>query len=341
MRTLLAIACLASLGFAPSCKGAPPSTTVIVPASDTADSGFPFDPDEIVPSAGLTDDAAETTASIQTFLEHDPYAGSSFLATYQSNGVLFSAAVTNAATAFRINPIVLLVAVEAQGGLVADATYPQSAPFLIDYLFGCGCGVPSMLATCAPSAAGLDVQLGCYADALRTSLDQIASTGETTGGWGPGKTGVTLDGVTVIPRDDSTAALYAYDPVVGHGESGNSLFANIWREYTLALSYGVPLRASGGTGIVGDPCVSAADCGFDHAVCATGASYPGGMCTSPCAGACPGVDAFCADFTQGGFCLTLCSPANPASCRTGYACTYVKPSGAPAGTSPENVCVPK
>jgi hypothetical protein len=322
-----------------ACKGSPAPPTLDVPPQDTADSGVPFDPDEVVPSAAFTDFQAESTSDVQGFLEHNPYNGGSFLSTYQSNGVLFSAAVTNAATTYRINPIVLLVAVEAEGALVADPAYPQGG-VLVDYLFGCGCGVPSVASTCAPSAAGLDVQLACYADALRTSLDQIAATGQTTGGWGPGKSATTLDGVTVQPMDDSTAALYQYDPVVGKGDTGNSLFANVWIEYAESFSYGIPGGPTGATAMVGDACVGASDCAVPDAICATGAGYPGGMCTSRCSGSCPGVDAFCADFTKGGYCLAVCSPDDSWSCRTGYTCALVQPSGGPAGAGPEDVCVP-
>jgi hypothetical protein len=338
-RELLAVAFLGGAALA-SCKGnAAVSGPVLAPA-DTADAGVPFTPDEVVPSAAFTDFAALDAMDVQSFLVHDPYSGSSFLQTYQSNGVLFSDAVANAATTYRINPIVLLVAVEAEGGLVFDATYPQPSS-AVDFLFGCGCPDPATPATCDPSAAGLDVQLGCYANALRTSLDEIAVSGETAGGWGPGKTGTTLDGLTVKPADDSTAALYQYDPVVGKGQTGQSLFANIWFEYTQALTYFVPEGVdTEATAQIGDPCVSAADCALANPICATGAAYPGGMCTSKCKGSCSGVDAFCADFTSGGFCLSVCSPTDSWSCRSGYACALVQPSGAPAGTASAYVCTP-
>jgi hypothetical protein len=335
-RELLAVVFLGGAALV-SCKGSAAATGPVIAPQDTADAGATFTPDEIVPSAAFTDFAALDAMAVQAFLVHNPYSGSSFLQTYQSNGVLFSAAVANAATTYRINPIVLLVAVEAEGGLVFDATYPQPSA-AVDFLFGCGCPDPAMPASCDPAAAGLDVQLGCYASALRTSLDQITDTGETAGGWGPGETGTTLDGITVKPKDDSTAALYQYDPVVGEGRTGQSLFANIWFEYTQALTYFVPDTEA--TAQVGDGCVSAADCALANPICATGANYPGGMCTSKCKGSCSGVDAFCADFTSGGFCLSVCSPTDSWSCRSGYACALVQPSGAPAGTASEYVCTP-
>jgi hypothetical protein len=327
-----------------ACRGSPAAATPPVPPSDYADAGAVFDKDEIVPSAAFTDFTAVAATDIQSFLEHDPYTGSSFLATYQSNGVLFSSAVISAAQTYRINPIVLVVAVEATGGLVADTVYPHGATS-VEYVFGCGCAVPSDPTTCDTDAAGLDVQLGCYASALRASLDQIATSGATAGGWGPGMMQTSLDGLKVDPKDDSTAALYQYDPVVGAGKSGNSLFWSIWLEYTTALQYPGPAEGStgGGTGataLTGDPCVSAADCAIADAICATGSQYPGGMCTSKCSGSCGGVDAFCADFTAGGYCLAMCNTTDSASCRPGYKCSLVMPSGADAGAAPEDVCVP-
>jgi hypothetical protein len=341
-RRVLPTVVLALLGGVASllaCKASSSSDTPTVPALDDADSGAMFDPNEIVPSAGFTDSTALAASDIQGFLERSPYSGASFLQTYQSNGILFSAAVARTAQTYRINPIVLLVAVEAQGALVADTSYPQPSA-AVDFLFGCGCTDPATPTTCDPAAAGLDVQLACYANALRTSLDEVATNGETAGGWGPGKSSTSVDGVVVKPVDDSTAALYQYDPVVGRGSSGMSLFENIWLEYTLVLSYGSPEGSTGGTASIGDACVASTDCALANAICATGEQYPGGMCTSKCMSSCPGVDGFCADFTAGGYCLALCNPTVPASCRTGYTCSLVQPSGAPAGAPAQNVCTP-
>jgi len=333
--------------FASACNNSANATTPSIPIQDVDDGGYPFNKDEIVPSAAFTDFTALAATDVQSFVEHSPYTGESFLGTYQSNGVTFAAAVVNVAQTYRINPIVLLVAVEAKAGLVAATTYPP-VPSTVDYLFGCGCSLspnasgPGDASVCDPSAAGLDVQLACYANALRTSLDQVAVSGTTQGGWGPGTTATTLDGIAVKPKDDSTAALYQYDPVVGTGRSGNSLFSTIWLEFTQTLSYESPQGgAAGALAEVGDSCLVSSECAISNAICATGSGYPGGMCTSHCTGSCPASDAFCAAFTSGGYCLALCNPTVPASCRSGYSCTLVQPSGAPSGTPPSNVCTPQ
>jgi hypothetical protein len=325
---------------ASACTGSAASSSSAIPAQDLVTHGATFNRDEIVPGPAFTDFGALATSDVQTFLEHTPYAGSSFLATYQSNGILFPAAVTVAAQTYRINPIVLLVAVEAYGQLVADGAYPQPSS-RVDYLFGCGCSIASDAGSCDPAAAGLDVQLSCYANALRTSLDAITETGATPGGWAPGQSATTLDGVQVTPVDGSTASLYQYDPLVGDGQSGNSLFWSIWNEYVLALAYSAPEgSSSGGTAQIGDACITSADCATANAICQTGSSYPGGMCTSQCTGSCPGVDTFCGATTVGGLCLSICNPTDPASCRTGYPCALVQPSGAPSSTPSATVCAP-
>jgi hypothetical protein len=331
---------LGALAWACACSSTPAQPLPPVPPQDYADSGVPFDKNDVVPSSSFTDFMALGASDVQSFLEHDPYTGVSFLATYQSNGIVFSAAVERAAVTYRVNPIVLLVEVEATLGLVSDTVYPQPASD-VDYLFGCGCGVPTDPTTCDPAMAGLDLQLGCYANALRTSLEQVATNAQTAGGWGPGLTSTSIDGVSVTPADDSTAALYQWDPVVGTGRSGSSLFENIWSEFTSALSYGGPEgTSSGAVALIGDGCVSAADCAIEDAVCATGTQYPGGMCTSKCTNSCPGTGAFCASFSQGGFCLALCNTTVPDSCRKGYSCVLVQ-SAAGTQFAAQYVCTPE
>jgi hypothetical protein len=192
---------------------------------------------------------------------------------------------------------------------------------------------------CDVDAAGLDVQVACYANALRTSLDEIAASAnhETAGGWGPGQSSLTIDNVSVTPEDASTAALYQWEPLVGTGKSGSSLFAGIWALYTKALHYN-PQKPVGpsATAIIGDPCVGSDDCAVANPVCANTASYPGGLCTTGCTGACPTPQSFCASFQKDGFCLAICSPTDSSSCRTGYSCQLVDVFGLDAG--PAYVC---
>ena len=319
---------------AAACKGSTPPASSL-PLLDTEPHGAAFNPNEIVPVGALSDFSALSATAIAKFLESTPYGGASFLSTYQSNGVAATASIASAAATYRINPIVLLTALEAKAGLIASSVYP-SPPLAVDYVFGCGCSSPDV---CDLSLAGIDVQVACYASALRDGLDEISATvgHQTAGGWGPGNTSTSLDGLEVTPKDASTAALYQVDPVVGTGKTGTSLFENIWALYIGALHYDPASPVGpGATALIGDPCVGADDCNVPNAVCANAAGYPGGLCTMSCTGSCPTQQSFCASFASDGFCLPLCSPTDSASCRTGYGCQLVDSFGVDAG--PEYVC---
>ena len=117
------------------------------------------------------------------------------------------------------------------------------------------------------------------------------------------------------------------------------MFSNVWAVYTRDLGYTPPTSAStGATSLVGDPCIGSDDCALPSPICAAGSGYPGGLCTTKCTDSCPTVDAFCSDFTSGGFCLAVCSPTDSFSCRSGYSCTSVQGHGSDAGSA--NVCTP-
>jgi hypothetical protein len=299
--------------------------------------GETFNPDELIPLAAFEDAYAFGSAEVQTFFSRTPYRRQSFLATYESSGVFAADAIVAAATTYRINPIFFLVRAEVDSGLIAAERYPlPSRP--VEYVFGCGCSSPSV---CDPAFAGFDKQVDCLGSALRTSLDEISATGHTAGGWGPGLPDVTLDGVHVTPADASTAALYQYDPIVGKGKSDNWLVWNVWQLYANALMYVTPPSAgAGATAQIGDACIAATDCAFASPLCATGTGYPGGLCTSKCNGSCPASGSFCADFTSQGYCLAVCNPTDPASCREGYTCTLISQYGGPSPTQSANVCTP-
>ncbi len=299
----------------------------------------PFDPNEIVDTASFTDGLGLDPATVQSFLEHTPYGTRpSFLSTYQSNGVLASDAIVRVAQAFHLNPLVFLVRAEMAEGLLGDQTYPLP-PSQVEYVFGCGCAAAGQ---CDPMLAGFDRQVDCLARALRASLDEIAKSGATAGGWAPGQPGTTFDGQTVTPKDAATAALYQYLPVVGTGSGGNWLFWNIWQNYALATNYAGPAGGpAGGTAAIGDGCNTPGDCADPGALCATGQNYPGGLCTLPCTGNdCPpsATGTFCADFKQNGYCLAVCDPTVPASCRQGYKCIRVHRFGASNPNDAQNVC---
>jgi hypothetical protein len=324
---------IATLALA--CSSAPGETSVLQ-SSDLVGSGS-FSPDEIVASAPMQDEGTLDATKLAAFLHTTPYGRSSFLAEYSSHGVSSVSAILAAARASTINPLVFLVRAEMDQGLVGSASYPSPAS-RVEYAFGCGCAAPG---DCDPAYAGFDVQVSCLGAVLRESLDAVAAHGKTDGGWGPGATGTTIDGVQVTPKDDSTASLYQYTPVVAQGQpGGNWLFWNLWQKYASALAYTGP--ATGGSGWIGDACSTGATCSYEGTAGTCATQFPGGLCTLACTSSCPSAtgqaQAFCADFgAQGGFCLAVCNVADP-QCRPGYTCQSVKQVG--DTTSSQDVCFP-
>jgi hypothetical protein len=312
----------------------------ILQTSDLDSNGAPFDADEILDSPSMQDSEGLTPSDVQAFLQRPPYGAPSFLSDYTSNGLSASDAIGAAAQRYALNPLVFLVRAQMDQGLLGSAIYPLPST-RVEYAFGCGCSAPGV---CDAAYAGFDVQVDCLGAALRDSLDQIAASGSTTGGWGPGATATTRDGVSVTPRDDSTAALYQYTPVVAKGKAGgNWLFWNLWQKYAMAVGYSAPSTAGGGPATwIGEPCTNNAGCvyGGTPGTCAT--QYSGGLCTLACTQSCPSSSdeppAVCANLgSQGGLCLVACNPAVP-QCRSGYTCKSVATLGS-AGTM-QSACVP-
>jgi hypothetical protein len=311
----------------------------VLQESDLQGNGASFDADEIVDSASMQDQGALDEAAVLSFLQKTPYGSSSFLATYDSHGISAAQAIVVASRRYALNPLVFLVRAQMDDGLVGLQTYPSPST-RVEFAFDCGCITTGK---CEAAYAGFDVQVDCVGAALRESLDAVAATGKTDGGWGPGVTSTTLDGVAVTPKDDSTAALYQYTPLVALEQAGgNWLFWNLWRKYAAFVGYGGAKGAPQGAWI-GDACTASGACvyGGTAGTCAT--QFPGGLCTLTCTGSCPTAmgqaQTFCADFgSQGGFCLAVCNPADP-QCRTGYGCKSVAQTGN-AGTS-QYVCFPQ
>jgi hypothetical protein len=327
---------VATAPLACSSSSAPASPS---PSYDLTPAAGSFNPNEIVDLASFTDATGIVETDIQAFLEATPYGQTSFLSTYSSNGIRADDALMQAASRYTLNPLVFLVAAEQAQGLVSIPVYPAD-PSRVEYVFNCGCATAQ--ASCDPLQAGFDVQVDCLANQLRQSLDAVAASGHTAGGWGPGAASLTLDGVHVTPVDASTAALYEYTPEVDAGKTGGTwLFWNLWQKYAAALKYAGGGAVVSPTASIGDACTASGECGYAGGVCAT--NYPGGLCTASCTGQCPtdpsGTLAFCADFQQEdtGYCLPECNPSASA-CRQGYSCVKVAQFG--DATSGQYVCSP-
>jgi len=313
-----------------------PAETSVLQSSDLVGGGG-FDANEIVASAAMQDQATVDAAELSAFLRATPYGQASFLSTYSSHGVSAVSAMVTAAQTYALNPLLFLVRAEMDQGLVGASFYPTPSS-RVEFAFGCGC---AGLGGCDPAYAGFDIQVDCLAAAIRESLDAVAAHGKTDGGWGPGITAATLDGVSVTPKDDSTASLYQYTPVVAVGQAGgNWLLWNLWQKYANALGYKGP--SASGAGWIGDACSASATCSYSGTAGTCATQFPGGLCTLACTGSCPSAtgkaQTFCADFgAQGGFCLAVCNAADP-QCRSGYTCESVKQVG--DTSSSQYVCFP-
>jgi hypothetical protein len=337
-RVACAFAAVAALVALVACAS-PVSERTFLQASDLVAESDGFDRNEIIDTASFIDAKGIDAAQIQQLLDRTPYGHASFLSTYSSNGVRADDAIIRAALKYQINPLVFLVEAEVAEGLVGEEFYPVP-PSRVEYVFDCGCAAPG---DCDPSLAGFDVQVDCLGRQLRASLDQIAASGGTIGGWSPGTASTTVDGQSVNPADAATAALYQYLPKVATNQAGgNWLVWNVWQIYSTTAMYFGPIgNPVPQTAWVGDGCTGDATCAYANGICAT--NYPGGMCTAQCMqpADCPSnpmePPTFCADFQQSGYCLVICDPTQSGACRPGYTCKSVQ--GFMASGTSQNVCV--
>lgn len=236
--------CVASLvGFvfaSASCSDDPPST--FLDASDLESvRGATFDPNDLVATQALTDSEGTSREAVDRLFRGDPtlYGHASFLATYRSGGFSATDAVVAAAEKYRLHPLVFAVFAQVSQGLLSAETYPFP-PERVEYVFGCGCYQGGR---CEPAFGGFDKQVDCLGLAFRTALDAIAADGWTASNWGPGQPSTTLDGVTVTPQNEATAAVYDRLPVVAQGKGGGSwLFWNLWNRYARVIGYGATAR---------------------------------------------------------------------------------------------------
>ncbi len=351
------VAFVAAPLIAVACAKAEPTSHLA--AQDLAPAeGEPFDANHILTLDELTDSSVtgELLRALITYRatektnRKNPYGRDSFLATYFSNGLSAIDALLNASEQYRINPLVLLVRAEMAEGLVALDYYPIDAPGRVEYLFRCGCRGPG---TCDVALAGFDRQVDCLARQYRIILTDMENNGGVTaGGWAKEREGRTVDGKSVTPADEGTAAMYQFDPRVGALEDGgNRLFWNIWKLYTRAAAYQGP-SGQGPTGAwIGDPCTRTEACkAIPGGVCVN--NYPGGMCSARCSTSsdCPpreGRESACIDTGSGAYCFTRCNSNVASSCRGGsgeWACctppTYPPTFTAENERVTQSVCTP-
>jgi MYXO-CTERM domain-containing protein len=198
----------------------------------------PFDRNSVIDDTSMRDAEAMTVADVQKFLEKTPWGTKSALAKYTENGKTAAEIMVEAAQSHGINPLEMLVRVQMEQGLVSKTTASATT---ISLAFGCGCPHSPI---CSDKYRGFSNQADCAAGTMRRSMDKALTTTGTVSGWGRGKTKDTEDGVTVLPKNAATAALYTYTPWVGEagggkkGVGGVSLHAQVWDRFAESVSYG-------------------------------------------------------------------------------------------------------
>jgi hypothetical protein len=196
-----------------------------------------FDRNDVLDDKSLRDATALSTDDVQQFLEKTPWGTTSALADYTEDGKTAAEIITQTAQKYGINPLEILVRAQMEQGLVSKKTASAST---IAIALGCGC--PETPA-CSDKYKGFSKQVECAAGTLSRSIDRAASSQGTVSGWARYKKSTSEDGLTIIPKNAATAALYTYTPWVGEagggkkGVGGASLHAQVWTRFAEALAY--------------------------------------------------------------------------------------------------------
>ncbi len=192
--------------------------------------GRPFDRNDVLEDAVMTDGDAMSATAIQAFLEKSPYGARSVLADHTENGKKASEIVQAAAAKHGVHPLVLLVRAQLERELVEKTTAPAAA---IASAFGCG-------------AAGFATQADCAAQSLRRSMQEAKTEKGTALGYRVKAEQKTEDGFAVTPQNAATAALYTYTPYVGKEGGGREDKAGVsghhfvWTQFAEAAGYKGP-----------------------------------------------------------------------------------------------------
>jgi len=207
----------------------------------------PFDRNAVLDDKSMRDAETLTVSDVQKFLDKTPWGTRSALARYTEGGKSAATIMVDAAKAHGINPLEMLVRVQMEQGLVYKTTAPATT---ISLAFGCGCPHSSV---CNDSYRGFANQAECAAGTMRRTMDKALTASGTVSGWSRGKAKATEDGLTIVPKNAVTAALYTYTPWVGEagggkkGVGGVSLHAQVWDRFAESVSYGAWAVESAGS----------------------------------------------------------------------------------------------
>lgn len=311
----------------------------VVDGASTASGFSAFEASRLVSDDAFFDAAAVSGDQVQAFLESTPYGTRSFLADQTvGDGERLADALVRIAQAHALNPLVLLVTLQKESGLISAESSPGGGR--VDFAMGCGCPDGS---GCQGSQRGLLPQIECAGTVLERYAADLDGGGTTIAGIRPGLALRTSDRVRVVPANRATAVLYTYTPWVLRGSGGNWLFWNIWRRYAGDLDYPRGLTFPLNEGYIGGPCDSADDCFYPDAVCLPPANGGHGVCSMSCTGLCPDhggsgwATTFCADMGGAGFCLAQCDASAP-TCNGADTCEAAARPSDPSAQ--RDVCMP-
>lgn len=189
-----------------------------------------FDPNRILEDEDIFDLGAMSFDRLVQFVR-----SKGALAEYRTpdiDGVPKTAAeiIWRVATSYKINPKYLLALIQKEQSLVEDSN-PSQKQF--DWAAGYGvCDTCSKDDPDVQAFKGFASQLEWAAKQHREKyLLQLLSSGMTRAGKAPGKL-ISVDGLSVTPKNNATAMLYSYTPHM----NGNLNLWRIWRRW-FSLSY--------------------------------------------------------------------------------------------------------
>jgi hypothetical protein len=275
-------AALAALSVV-ACAAAP---TEEAESSDSALASRPYDKNLVVYDAAFADVSmnAPDVAKIQAFLDTTPFRNffllrtTSPLAAYRDGGKLASEILVDVAREHRINPLALLVALEAESSLVSATDLDEER---MKVAFRCVCPGTAACQANPDRFVGFTKQAACYAGTMRKALDAQSEGRSTEKGWkrgAPKETGDKPAPLLVTPRSFATAALYDWSPVVGRAGGGDRALGGtsnwyaLWTRFGTAIEYEGPTAASSPPGTTAPPedpdaCQTSDRCPDDAPVC--------------------------------------------------------------------------
>jgi hypothetical protein len=261
-----------------------------------ADGAFSqFNPNRVVSDDAFFDKDALNASQVQGFLDMTPYGKRSFLASESlPSGETVARSIVRIAREADINPLVLLATMQKEAGLISKSVRPSN--FRVNFAMGCGCSDGQ---DCLPQFKGLDKQIACAAERIRSYDDDLLSGNTTISGFKPGKAMTTLEGTRIVPANRSAAILYTYTPWVLRGTGGNWLFWNVWRRFAVHFEYERGMTFPFNEGFIGGSCRSDSDCFYTDAFCMGASSFSDGQCSKPCTSTCP-------DAAGSGWATTFC-----------------------------------